>query len=331
MSFDPMVFLEWIPQIALAGLALIIALVLWMLYRTVAPAAPGIPFGYYEILGKYAGGKLQKRIQGLMVDATPLFMNEEIEPKFKELLLQEIEVIVKKEGNNPNFDLKSFRDQTMEYSLSKSCHVIVTRERLFSKHVIIQYGYVEKRLDAYASHDPTSKFTLSIGPSSKGTISGKIRMLPDWEIYKLGKVKVSLFKPDVPQEEGEPQEKENELPDCLAKLALYAPATVELKELMKSKDDQLQNLRKENADVHEKNSAMSTEMDTMRTIISTFSTTKKVPESFVPKKFDVADFIALSVPTLVGYYVAEYSKFQPIVGIIFGLFIGAFLLYKRRV
>jgi len=331
MSFNPMTFLELLPQIALAGLAVIIALGVWMVWRTISPASSGVILGYYEIIGRYAGGKLQKRIKGMLVDATPLFMNEEMEPRFKEFLLQEIEVIVKKEGGNPNFDLQSFRKQVMEYSLSKSCHVIVTREKLFSKHVIVQYGYVEKPLNAYASHDPESKFTLSAGPSSQGTIHGRIRTLSDCEVYRLGKVKVSLFKPDPLQEEGEPQEKESKLPECLAKLALYAPATVELKELMKNKDEQLQNLRKENANVHEENSSMSTEMDTMRTIISIFSTTKKVPEHFAPKKFDIADFIALSVPTLVGYYVADYSKFQPVVGIIFGLFIGAFLLYKRRV
>ena len=331
MSFNPMTFLELLPQIALAGLAVIIALGVWMVWRTISPASSGVILGYYEIIGRYAGGKLQKRIKGMLVDATPLFINKDTEPKFKALLLQEIEVIMKKEGGNPSFDLQSLRDQVMTYSLSRSCYVIVTREKLFSKHVIVQYGYVEKPLNAYASHDPEGKFTLSAGPSSQGTIHGRIRMLPDWEVYRLGKVKVSLFKPDAPQEEGELQEQEKKLPECLAKLALYAPATIELKELMKNKDDQLQNLRKENAKVHEENSSMSTEMDTMRTIISTFSTTKKVPEHFAPKKFDVADFIALSVPTLVGYYVADYSKFQPVVGIIFGLFIGTFLLYKRRV
>jgi len=185
---------------------------------------------------------------------------------------------------------------------------------------------VDKPLNAYAGYDPSSKFTLGMGFISQGVISGEIHTSPQpWEIYKLGKATVHFFRPDISNENP------NSPPEWLAKIALYAPATVELKELVKSKDEQLRNLRKENAKMAEENSAMSTEMDTMRRIIASFSTTGKMPENLVPKKFDIADFIALSVPTLVGFYVADYSKFQPIVGIIFGLFVGAFLLYKRRV
>jgi len=325
-AFNPLTFFEMLPQIAMAGLALIIALVVWTVWRTLAPAAPGIPLGNYEIIGRYAGGRLKKSIQGMLIECTPLFMNEEMEPIFKELLLQDIDISLKRE---PNAELQSAREQFEKYPLSKSCHIIATREKLFRKHVIVQWGYVDKPLNAYASHDPEPKFSLIAGLTAKGTVYGRIRMLPDYELYKLGKVKVSLFKPD-PLEEGDETEEENKLPECLAKTVLYASATVELKELVKSKDEQNRNLRKENAKMAAENSAMSSEMDTMRTAMSKFSTTGKLPKSFAYQKFDLMDFVALSVPTLVGFYVADYSKFQPVVGVIFGLFVGAFLLYKRR-
>ena len=322
-----MAFFEWMPRIALAGLAIVVALAVWIVWRNIAPAAPGIALGNYEIIGKYAGRKLLKRIRGDLIEATALFLNPEIENEIKEMVLEEVDLFLKRETDGEaKAELTDARDKFTRCRLSEACRVLVTREKLFTKHVIIQYGHVDKPLNAYAAHEEGSKFSLGMGYRCQGVVSGLIHTMGQpWNIHNLGKVTVHLFRPDDPGGGGDPDQP----PEYLAKIALFAPASVELRDLVKSKDEQLKEKDRKLSEMGRELSSMATERDGLRQAVKGFSTTGEIPETMA-KRFDMMDFIAVSVPVLVGYYVADYSKMQPLVGIFSGLLLGAFLLYRRR-
>jgi hypothetical protein len=326
-GFDPMAFFEWMPRIALAGLAVVVALAVWMVWRSVSPAAPGISLGYYEVLGRYAGGKLVERIKGNLVEATALFLNPEVEDELKEMILEEADLFLKRETDGEaKAELASARDRFAECRLSEACRVLVTREKLFTKHVIVQYGHVDKPLNAYAAHEEGSKFSFGMGFLSQGVIGGVIHtMNQPWNIHNLGKVTVHLFRPDDPEGGGD----SDQPPEYLAKIALFAPASVELKDLVKSKDEQLKEKDRKLSEMGRDLSSMATERDGLRQAVKGFSTTGEIPETMA-RRFDVMDFIAVSVPVLVGYYVADYSRTQPLIGVFSGLLLGAFLMYRRR-
>jgi len=326
-QFEPTVFFEWIPKIAIASLAVIILLALWMVWRNIAPAAPGISLGYYEVIGKYAGRKLLKRIKGTLVDATALFINPEIEREFKQMIIEDMDALLKRDRGNPeNAELEKIRDEFADCSLSDKLRVIVTRERLFTKHVLIQYGHVDKPLNAYAVNEPAGKFTLSMGFLSQGVITGTIHTFPQpWHIYKLGRVHVHLFCPDAPANEPNKQP-----PEWMAKIALFAPASVELKDLLKSKDEQLREKDRKLSEMGQELSAMATERDALRRTLQGFMTTGDLPETVTPKKLDIMDFATLTVPTIVGYFIAEQTQTQPIIGVILGLLVGVYFVFRRR-
>jgi len=83
-------FFDWLPKIALAGLAVVVAVIIWSVWRSVSPAAPGISMGYLEILGRYGGGKMLKNIRGTLVDGTHLFLNPRVERLFRQMLIEDI-------------------------------------------------------------------------------------------------------------------------------------------------------------------------------------------------------------------------------------------------
>jgi len=56
-------FLESLPLIAYVLLGVLGLIILWFVWRNLAPAAPGVSLGYYEIIGRYAGQKLFKRLR----------------------------------------------------------------------------------------------------------------------------------------------------------------------------------------------------------------------------------------------------------------------------
>jgi hypothetical protein len=318
-------FFEWIPNIAIAGLALIILLAIWMVWRSIAPAAPGISLGYYEVVGRYAGQKLLRRIRGTLVDSTALFLSPEIESAFIKILKEDIKEL---KGNTADNDLENLLKSLDEgnVSLADYVKIIVTREKLFTKHAIIQYANVSSPLSAYAAYDPQSKFTLGFGFLVQGVITGKMHTLPQpWQIYKLGKVQVHLFKPDTLN----PEELESQPPEYLAKLALYAPATVELKQVIKAKDDLLKEKERELIKAGHERSVNATRTDALFTAIQGF-TTKFTPEELTGKGFDLMDFITIAFPTLLGYVIAEQLNTVPLVGVFLGLFIGAFFTFRRR-
>ena len=313
-------FFEWIPNIAIGSLALIIAVAAWMIWRNIAPAAPGISLGYYEVVGRYAGQKIIKRIKGTLVDATALFINPQIETAFLQILKEDIQEIETRTRANLS-DVKKALENT---NLTDVCRIIVTRERLFTKHVIIQYCHVDKPLNAYAAYDPQAKFTLGFGFLVQGVITGKIYTMPHmWELYRLGKVHVHLFKPDPVKEE-----QENSAPDWLAKLALYAPATVQLKQVLKAKDEELKEKDRELLKAGKERAANATKVDALLTAIQGF-TTKLTPEGIEGKKFALGDFITVAFPTILGYLIAEASGASPLAGTVIGMFLGGYIVFRK--
>jgi ribosomal silencing factor RsfS len=319
---DGIDFFEWIPNVAIGLLAFIIVLAVWIIWRNIAPAAPGISLGYYEIVGRYAGQKIIKRIKGTLVDATALFLNPQIENAFLEILKEDVNEIEARTKEKMD-DVKKALENA---NLSNTCRIIVTREKMFTKHVLIQYGYVDKPLNAYAAYDPQAKFTLGFGFLTQGVITGEIHTLPQpWQIYKLGKVHVHLFKPDTLKNESE----ENP-PEHLAKLALYAPATVELTQIIKAKDEQLKEKQRELLKAGKEKSAQATLVDGLLTAIQAFTTKLKPEESVIGKGFDLMDFVTLALPTLLGYLIAENMGTNPLVGVFFGLFLGAYIIFRKR-
>ena len=313
-------FFEWIPNIAIGSLALIIAVAAWMIWRNIAPAAPGISLGYYEVVGRYAGQKIIKRIKGTLVDATALFINPQIETAFLQILKEDIQEIETRTRANLS-DVKKALENT---NLTDVCRIIVTRERLFTKHVIIQYCHVDKPLNAYAAYDPQAKFTLGFGFLVQGVITGKIYTMPHmWELYRLGKVHVHLFKPDPVKEE-----QENSAPDWLAKLALYAPATVQLKQVLKAKDEELKEKDRELLKAGKERAANATKVDGLLTAIQGF-TTKLTPEGLEGKKFALGDFITVAFPTVLGYLIAEAAGVSPLAGTVIGMFLGGYIVFRK--
>jgi len=320
-------FFQLIPNIAVIGLALIILIAVWMIWRSIAPAAPGISLGYYELLGRYAGQKLIKRIRGTLVDSTALFLNPDIERDFKTLLLEDIEETAKR---NPEkqAELNDFKKQleTAE-SISSFCRVIGTREKIFTKHVLIQWGHVDKPINAYAANDPQSKFTLGFGFLTQGIITGEIYTFPQpWNIYKLGKVHVHLFRPDMPHAENA----HTTPPEWLAKIALYIPASVELNELVKSKDEQLKEKDRKLMEMGKELAAAATERDALRKAVQGFTTTGEFPTTLLGKKFDFMDFTTIALPTVFGYLVVEGLGGPPLAGIILGNLLGAYFVFRRK-
>jgi hypothetical protein len=317
-------FFEWIPQVALGGLALIIAVAVWMIWRSIAPAAPGIGLGYYEVVGRYAGQKLMKRIRGTLVDATALFLAPETETVFLQELKADIKALLGQSADS--VDVKDLYDKLEkgEVKISEYCRIIVTREKLFTKHVLVQYGYVDKPLNAYAAYDPQAKFTLGFGFLVQGVITGKIYTMPHmWELYRLGKVHVHLFKPDPVKEE-----QENSAPDWLAKLALYAPATVQLKQVLKAKDEELKEKDRELLKAGKERAANATKVDGLLTAIQGF-TTKLTPEGLEGKKFALGDFITVAFPTVLGYLIAEAAGVSPLAGTVIGMFLGGYIVFRK--
>ena len=286
--------------------------------------------GYYEVLGRYAGEKLVRRIRGTLVDATALFLNPEVEREFKEIIGEELAIIEKSASEQEVKELDQIRYNFVTYSLDKACRIVVTREKLFSKHILIQVLRVEEPLNNYAAHEPGSKFTIGQGFLSNGIITGVMDTFPQrWVIYKLGKATVHLFKPDA---EGLATTEKEELPRWLEKIALHAPAAVELNHMIRSLRDQLQQKDEQLQRMGEDLAAVSTERDALHAAVEGFTTKGKDPfkSMGLPHRFGISDLISLTLPTIIGYYIAGQTKVDPIVGVFIGLLIGSFLVARKR-
>ena len=322
--------LEILPEYALygfyavvAGVAFLIALSFW---KNIAPAAPGVILGYYEILGRYGGGSLMKRIQGTLVDSTHIFLNPEIEPKFKRYIIRNLDALSKKNPGSPS-ELRSLRSQLIKYPLRKVCRIVVTRDRFWTKHVLVQWGYVDKPISEYAMHEERGKFTLSSGLITRGIITGALKTLPEpWEVPNLGKCRVHLFLPDAKR-----GEHFTAPPVFLAKIALYTPSVVEMNELLESKDEIIRDLRRLVAEVGEEVSRASTRRDAAVKALKGLSMEKAGEiEALGERRMSIEDLILIGGPAGAGAYIANYLGYEWLYGALAGLIAGYFLYRRRR-
>jgi hypothetical protein len=135
-----------------------------------------------------------------------------------------------------------------------------------------------------------------------------------------------MFKPDPLKA----SEETTEAPAYLAQLALFAPALVETEELLKTKDDQLKEKDRVAGKLRHELSAKTVTDDAVKTTVSAFSPTGEPVQSLVPKKLDVVDMISLLLPTILAYYATVQAKVEPAVGVILGLLIGIFFVFRRQ-
>jgi hypothetical protein len=307
-----------------AFLALMVFVIVWMVWRNVSPAAPGISLGYYEVLGRYAGGKLLKRIKGTLVDATSLFLNPEIEYKFKLMVVEDIKEVLKKDKMEDRSGLNNALELFQKYEVSKMCRVIVTRQKL-TKHAIIQYGNVG-HINEYAGTEEEHKFSFGLGFISQGAIMGDIATFPrPWNIYRIGKCQVHLFKPYA--RDGN---KGNSPPEWMSKIALYASSTVESKELLKSMEQQLGQKDRKLLEMGKELAAASTERDALRRTLLGFGVEGGTVSAVTPKPFEITDFLLLSMPTFVCSYLAQYLNYEILAGMFVGLVAGCYLVHRRK-
>ena len=337
-----------IPGLAVVLFVVFILFFLFLVYQSRAAPAAGQVLGSYVINGRYAGGKFFKPIQGILVDATGIFLNPEIEPVFKKILVEDMKAVLKREGDQasakdakpdmaaPNpvqstekTQLETLLSKLEKATFSKVCRIVITRT-LFEKHVIVQYGRVEP-LSHYAAHEASSHFSISLGPVSKGVINGSILTLPErWEIFEIGKATVHVFLPDDPSGAKFSDAELKKLPD-LAQIALFVPATLNIKEQLRSKDVQLKEKDRELENMGRQLSAATTERDALRTAIKGFLTESgKNIDAFLPKKLDILDTIFIALPTVIGAAVMGGLLNQPIVGTVIGLFVGMGFVFRRK-
>jgi len=327
--------LELIPVIVLyafvalaAGIALIVA---WMVWRRFAPPAPGIPLGWYEIKGFYAGGDLFKKFEGRLVDATSYFLSPEIAYQLKEGMIEDVEEVLQRSSLRDAQDLKEALNDFRDWNgLDKILRVLVIRQRL-AKHVLIQWGHIGP-LNQYASNEEEVKFSFGFGHESKGTIGGSLHSLPHrWDIklrenpegeLSLGKCYVHLFKPY------DRRNKEDEVkpPEYLAKIALYAPIAVESKELWKSMERRLEQKDHNISKLTEENERLSALADTYKSMLSEGEAAQVSPKA---GGFGVVHGLLLGIPAAIGYFLANYLGYDVTYGVVGGLIAGAVLLYWR--
>jgi hypothetical protein len=120
------------------------------------------------------------------------------------------------------------------------------------------------------------------------------------------------------------------LPD-LSHIALFVPATLNIKEQLRSKDVQLKEKDRELENMGRQLSAATTERDALRTAIKGFLTESgKNIDAFLPKKLDILDTIFIALPTVIGAAVMGGLVNQPIVGTVIGLFVGMGFVFRRK-
>jgi len=328
--------LDILPQYVLiiffAVIAVIVALIVLSVWSNIAPAAPGVVLGYLEIIGTYAGGKLFKRFEGTIVDASNIFLNTQFEDEFKESLLADLDLL--KEKNPTILELEKVKDEFKKCHLNEMCKILVTREKLFDKHIFVQWGCLDA-LNEYATKEEKPKFTLSNLFVSRGAVRGQLHSFPTrWEIEGVGTCQIHLFKPDTPEDSSK-NEKLVEPPTFLAKVALNIPAVVEFKEQLKSWQEKYRDLRREYLKVLSATSTTATERDFYRSLASKIGTEpvlSPAPVPSPPKRWDWKDVVLVGVPALASYYIIQqyYPQYDPLIGALVGFGIGLFLAWWRR-
>ncbi len=300
-----------------------LSVVAFSVWRHIAPAAEGLILGYYEILGRYGGGKLVKRFKGTLVDCTNYFMNPAIEPKLKEYLKGEMK---RRAERGKHQELEKKIDET---KIDGLCRVVATRD-YWRKHIFIQLKNIALPLNSYAGHEEERKFTFGMGFLSKGVVTGKMDScsLP-WNIPKHSKAMVHFLIPDA-----SPSAKDQEVhikQEELASLVLFAPANVEIDAKLKALNAIIKDQEKQIRDGEHEKSAMRTEVDTSRRIMANFSAENgEPPKPLKPMHFDIPDLLAIILPATFSYFVAEQMQVHPLIGVIIGMVAGSLIAYARR-
>jgi hypothetical protein len=321
--------LELIPEIVLYAFVALAAsislIVVWMVWRYFAPPGPGQILGHYEIQGFHAGGDLFKRIEGRLVDATEFFFSSDIAYKFKQAVLEDVDLVLQRSSIKDKAGLEEARKWFKDCNdLTGMGRVLVAREKL-AKHVLVQYGNVEP-ISNYVSTEEDRKFSFGFGFESKGTIHGDIYSFPQpWEVWKIGKCQVHLFKP---HSKNNPSEEVNP-PEELAKMMLYAPMVVESRELRKSMERQLEQKDHTITDLTEKNERLSALADTYKSMLSTPEGGEGKSVSLKTGGFGIIDVLFLGIPSFIGYYLADYLGIDILFGVVGGLIAGVGLVYWR--
>jgi len=253
-------------------------------------------------------------------------MNPEIDQQFREIIAEDLEALLDRDISNKE-ELKQALKDVKDKSLTEAYRIVALRDRGLSKHLLIQYGRVDKPLSAYAANEPSSRFTFGFGFLSEGIITGQIFTLPQpLEVYKLGKVHVHLFCPDDPEQNSDIEK----IPTWLGKVAPYVPAIVEYKEQLNMERQLRIEKERQLREMSLELSAAATERDALRRIVQSFSTTGDLPERLIPKRFDIMDFITMGLPTITLYVICESINAPPIIGVIMGMLIGAAFIFRRR-
>ena len=310
-----------------AAVAFVAAMIFLSFWRNISPAAPGVPLGYYEIVGRIGSG-FHKRIQGTLVDATSLFLNPETEPKFKKFILENL----KEKGGS---EAKTLAALLEKWSLDRLCRVVVTRDRFWTKHAILQWGYVDKPITELGTREMGEKetgwkFSFSAGIVSKGMITGRMYTLPEPIILpKVGRVKihgkfnVHIFLPDAGR-----GDTFTPPPEWLGKLVLYIPSIVEMNELLESKDEIIKDLRRMVGEVGEEVSRAATRRDAAVKALKGLTMEQGGPEE--EEELGVEDIAIIGGPAAIAAYIAHYLGYEWIYGAIAGLVLGYFLYRRRR-
>lgn len=228
--------------------ALVLVIITW--WRANSAPAPGTPLGSYEVILKYAGQKLHKELEGIVVDATAYFCAPEVVDAFTKILKRDVDKSLTTEKNEqqntqqeatqqeaktekdekkakkakdkiapskaPQADqvsmLEDLQSKLKELKLKNVCRVLIVRDgTLFGeKHLLVQFGDPSKLLSEHASHEEESHFSLSLGPVSKGKIDCVSYTLPNRYVFKNARFNIGTVTVHIIKPEGGKTDKDEE-------------------------------------------------------------------------------------------------------------------------
>ena len=318
--------IEILPQYVLfaffAVIAVIVALIVLSVWSNIAPAAPGDIKGYLKLVGRYAEGKLHTEIEGTIVDVTDLFLNPETQERFKTSLIEFWETT-----KNPEIKISEIQEakKLLEtYPLNKVCRLLVTRERLFTKHFIVQVKRIAS-IETYGSKSEKPKFTFSDLFLNKGIVNGIIINDPGkTEVYKIGKCYIHTFIPD---SRGQDKEEPLSIYSDFAKLSTAVPAVADLDRLVKTERERTMEQKRENQRLISNLRKAQNQAEYWKEIAIMKSGGS--PLSHPHGRWEVKDIILLGAPAIAGYYIVS-QYYVGVVDPLFGALVGLIAGYVIR-